>query len=70
MYLDFHRADYLAVHVETKEVELSCTQDTFAGVDLEAVVLQMGENLAEMILVFLCGGAGDQNVVQVGVHKG
>ena len=31
--------------------------------DLEAVILQTGENLAEMIPVFLCSGAGDENVV-------
>ena len=38
--------------------------------DLEAVILQTGENLVEMVPVFLCNGAGDQNVVQVGVDKG
>ena len=40
LYLVFHRADALAVTTETKEVELSCTQDIFAGVDLKAMVLQ------------------------------
>ena len=34
------------------------------------MVLQTGENLTEMIPVFLWVGAGNQNVVQVGVHKG
>ena len=34
------------------------------------MILQTGENLAEMIPVFLCSGAGDQNVVQVRVDKG
>ena len=53
LYLVFHRADELAAHMETKEVDGSCTQDTFAGMDLEVMVLQTRENLAEMIPVFL-----------------
>ena len=34
------------------------------------MILQTGENLVEMIPVFLCSGAGNQNVVQVGIDKG
>ena len=53
LYFVSHRMDSLAVHMESKEVEVSCAQDTFARVDLEAMVLKTGENLAEMIPVFL-----------------
>ena len=70
LYFILHRADSLAVHMKTQEVERSCTQDTLAGVNVEAMVLKTGKKLMEMILVFLGGGAGDQNVVQIGIHKG
>ena len=53
-----------------EEVELCHTQNTLAGVDLEATVIKPRENLADGDdpgVSFYW--ASDQNIVQVGAHK-
>ena len=60
----------MLVHVVAQELQGGDTKNTLGNIDLDAVVLEAGEDLAEVAQMLVLVLAGNQNVVQVGVAAG
>ena len=60
----------MLVHVVAQELQGGDTKNTLRNIEMDAVVLEAGENLAEVAQMLVLGLAGNQNVVQVGVAAG
>ena len=59
----------LAVDVMTEKVEFLHTKNTFVWIHNNAVGRKMFENCVEMFKVILWCGTGNQNIVDIRVHK-
>ena len=60
----------MLVHPVSQELHGGSGQHALCWVDLQAILLKVGEDLPEMLAVLLQGVAGDDDVVQVAEHEG
>ena len=63
--LGWVRLDLPSSHEVSKELHLLLTEGALGVLDVKLVLLQPGEDLVEVGVVLLPGGAEDQDVVQV-----
>ena len=60
----------MLVHVVAQELQGGNTKKTLGNIELDAVVLEAGEDLSEVGQMLVLVLAGNQNIIQVGIAAG